>query len=201
MWTALLPKPQGGHRPIGLFRAIYRLWARARRPLVDAWAQAYAKDGVFSMAPSRQATDAVWRAQVRAAATRGTHTHPRTQLGYSKMLRACPETQTHQGSDTNWIPSPTTADVARQLRVAQTATRVSRTGHRPHICHQRHCGRLRICMLRSHCIHVCGHPGGAAHGAHSVRPCGRHHTSRHAGQPPTLRARFSTEFSQACSGV
>jgi len=74
MWTALLPKPHGGHRPIGLFRAIYRLWARARRPLVDQWAHKHAKDGIFSMAPGRQATDAVWRAQVKAAATRGTHT-------------------------------------------------------------------------------------------------------------------------------
>jgi len=73
MWTALLPKPQGGHRPIGLFRAIFRLWARARRPEVDKWAHTYAKDGVFSMAPGRQATDAVWRAQVKAAATRGTY--------------------------------------------------------------------------------------------------------------------------------
>eukprot|EP00959_Pyramimonas_sp_CCMP1952_P204683 4279935-Pyramimonas_sp.AAC.1 len=35
--TSLLPKPAGGHRPIGLFSALHRLWARARRPYAERW--------------------------------------------------------------------------------------------------------------------------------------------------------------------
>eukprot|EP00959_Pyramimonas_sp_CCMP1952_P128154 2680165-Pyramimonas_sp.AAC.1 len=34
---SLLPKPAGGYRPIGFFSALYRLWARARRPYAERW--------------------------------------------------------------------------------------------------------------------------------------------------------------------
>ena len=37
LMTVLLQKPAGGYRPIGLFSAMHRLWARARRPFAERW--------------------------------------------------------------------------------------------------------------------------------------------------------------------
>ena len=34
---ALIPKPKGGVRPIGLFPGLHRLWSRARRDVAQAW--------------------------------------------------------------------------------------------------------------------------------------------------------------------
>ena len=41
---ALLPKATGGHRTIGLFVAPVRLWAKARRPLCEAWEADHERD-------------------------------------------------------------------------------------------------------------------------------------------------------------
>ena len=37
MLIALLPKPDGGLRPIGLIPLLPRVWARARRDIVTEW--------------------------------------------------------------------------------------------------------------------------------------------------------------------
>ena len=69
MITVLLPKPKGGYRPIGLFRALYRVWGRVRANDVRTWVKdAMCEDGIFTMMPGRRPGDAVWRAQVKALA-------------------------------------------------------------------------------------------------------------------------------------
>ena len=35
--TVLLPKSDGGRRPIGLFRTLHRVWMRTRRPCIKQW--------------------------------------------------------------------------------------------------------------------------------------------------------------------
>ena len=69
MITGLPLRPRGGFRPIGLFRGLYRVWARARKGLVDDWARELTRDRpMFTMTSGRKATDAVCRSQVRTVA-------------------------------------------------------------------------------------------------------------------------------------
>ena len=65
---AILPKPAGGERTIGLLRSFVRVWARARKSLVQSWESSCASDSFFSSAKGRSAADAVWRRAVRAEA-------------------------------------------------------------------------------------------------------------------------------------
>ena len=44
----LLPKPDGGRRPIGLFPAIIRVWARARHYLAAVQASSHPRAAVYS---------------------------------------------------------------------------------------------------------------------------------------------------------
>ena len=61
----LLSKPTGGYRPIGLYRGVYRIWAKARQPLAHRWHVEKAPDGDIAMAPGRHVGDAVWRGLMR----------------------------------------------------------------------------------------------------------------------------------------
>ena len=62
----LLAKPNGGSRPIGLLGAIYRVWSRARRHLVQQWEQQFASYDFFSTGKGRSATDVVYRHTIRS---------------------------------------------------------------------------------------------------------------------------------------
>ena len=63
--TALLPKPKGGTRPIGLFRCMFRLWSKVRQHHARAWVDSLGdKARHFTMLPGRRCSDAVWRSQV-----------------------------------------------------------------------------------------------------------------------------------------
>ena len=64
MRTALLSKPSGGFRPIGVFRSMFRVWSRARQSLVRAWALQRVP-AVFNVLPGRATVDTIWRSQVR----------------------------------------------------------------------------------------------------------------------------------------
>jgi hypothetical protein len=68
----LIPKPLSDDtRPIGLFRGIYRVWARLRARVVREWALSRPEDSlVINMLAGRQTLDGVWRAQVRAKTAR-----------------------------------------------------------------------------------------------------------------------------------
>ncbi len=62
--TALLPKPKGGFRPIGILPAAYRLWAKARRGLADQWEAEHARP-FFSSAKGNGPIDTLWRMAAR----------------------------------------------------------------------------------------------------------------------------------------
>ncbi len=62
-----LPKPDGGYRLIGIFAAVYRVWARARRPLADEWEARHDRP-YFAAGSHRSPVDAVWRQSLRAEA-------------------------------------------------------------------------------------------------------------------------------------
>jgi len=63
----LLPKPDGGRRPIGLFPVIVRIWARARAQVARQWETDNARAGLFG-GPSMGAQKAAWQAAFRAEA-------------------------------------------------------------------------------------------------------------------------------------
>ena len=65
--VALVPKSRGGHRPIGIFTAIQRLWAKARMPLVEAWEAQHVRPYI-ACAKGSGSMDVVWRQAVRAEA-------------------------------------------------------------------------------------------------------------------------------------
>ncbi len=62
--TALLPKPKGGLRPIGILPGVYRLWAKARREEADAWEAAHLRP-YFSSAKGNGPLDTLWRMTAR----------------------------------------------------------------------------------------------------------------------------------------
>eukprot|EP00974_Lingulodinium_polyedra_P114052 11043117-Lingulodinium_polyedra.AAC.1 len=56
----LLPKPQGGHRGIGHFTGLHRLWTNARRRQASAWERANARP-YFAAAAGKRPMDEVQR--------------------------------------------------------------------------------------------------------------------------------------------
>ena len=63
----LYTKPDsGGLRPIGFFRALFRLWGKTKKPLVRAWELSRGNHAAFSMSPGVSAIDPVWRQSIRA---------------------------------------------------------------------------------------------------------------------------------------
>ena len=107
MLTALIPKPQGGFRPIGLFRALFRVWSRARMGDVKAWAKENIPEDTFSMLPTHKALDPVWRCQVSHLAA-GEHAHT---------------------IELNWDIKKCFENVSREI----LCQRASATGYPPHI--------------------------------------------------------------------
>jgi hypothetical protein len=63
---ALFDKPTGGTRPIGWYRAIFRVWARARRHLWQHWERSSGENHIFGAGEGRTVSDIVWRQSVRA---------------------------------------------------------------------------------------------------------------------------------------
>ena len=62
---AMLAKPQGGFRPIGLFPTLVRVWMRLRLPVAQAW-QAANERGYFYAGPAKGAQVAAWKQAARA---------------------------------------------------------------------------------------------------------------------------------------
>ncbi len=63
----LIPKPKGGYRGIGILPGLYRLWAKARRPMAEAWERDNPR-GYLAAATGNGALDAVWRKAARQEA-------------------------------------------------------------------------------------------------------------------------------------
>ena len=72
--VVLIPKKDGGLRPIALFRSLYRLYSRARSPAAAAWAATHGEGSLCSNASGRWAGDSTWRHQIRAV-LQGTPSH------------------------------------------------------------------------------------------------------------------------------
>ena len=53
-------------RPIGSFKAPFRIWARARRGAVDAWESATVDKSYFNNSKGKRIGDGVWRTSVLA---------------------------------------------------------------------------------------------------------------------------------------
>jgi hypothetical protein len=70
----MLPKPRGGHRPIALFKALYRLWGKARTPLLSTWAASLCS-ATFTMSPTRRITDGIFRELVRSLIAQSKQAH------------------------------------------------------------------------------------------------------------------------------
>ncbi len=65
--TALLAKPKGGYRPIGILPAAYRLWAKTRRAWADRWEEEHARP-YLSSAKGNGSLDTLWRMAARQEA-------------------------------------------------------------------------------------------------------------------------------------
>ncbi len=63
----LIPKPKGGYRGIGILPGLYRLWAKARRPMAEAWERDNPR-GYLAAAIGSGALGAVWRKAARQEA-------------------------------------------------------------------------------------------------------------------------------------
>jgi hypothetical protein len=70
----MLPKPRGGHRPIALFKALYRLWGKARTPILSKWASSLCT-ATFTMSPTRRVTDGLFRELVRSLIAQSHESH------------------------------------------------------------------------------------------------------------------------------
>ena len=77
----LFPKLDGGSRPIGLFQGLFRVWAAARRPLVEAWEKGPAASPCFAAAKGRSANDVVWRSAFKAELANSQSMHFAALLG------------------------------------------------------------------------------------------------------------------------
>ncbi len=63
--VVLLPKPEGGRRPIGLLPLLPRVWMRARREIAYLWERACDRPFLYA-GPARGAQVAAWRQAARA---------------------------------------------------------------------------------------------------------------------------------------
>ena len=57
---ALIPKADGGRRPIGLLAMLVRVWERVRRPIVQSWRRSVERDYNWA-GKGRSAQAAVWK--------------------------------------------------------------------------------------------------------------------------------------------
>ena len=63
-----MPKAAGGVRPIALFPSEYRIWTKARLPLVEQWEREHDR-AFFACGPKQSASDVVWKQTLRAEAS------------------------------------------------------------------------------------------------------------------------------------
>ena len=73
---SLYRKPKGGgRRPIAGFRALYRIWGRARKSTLLAWERQHAAEGFFNTGAGRMCSDGVWRAEAHGELATGAGSH------------------------------------------------------------------------------------------------------------------------------
>ena len=88
--VVLLPKPDGGFRPIGLFPTLIRVWMRLRRDMVDNWEKDNQRSFLYA-GRQRGAHIAAWTQSARAeAATQGGATFAQLLLDLAKCFEVVP---------------------------------------------------------------------------------------------------------------
>ena len=89
----LLPKPDGGFRPIGLFPTIIRLWMRARIGIARAWESLHQIPSLFGGA-GMGAQRAAWQAAFAAElSVLGNHHHVQAMIDLVKAFETVPHRQ------------------------------------------------------------------------------------------------------------
>ena len=116
----LLPKTDGGKRPIGLFPSIVRPWMRARANLLRTWENELALAGLYGT-KGMAATRAAWTAAARAeaATTQGKY-YAQVLLALEKAFESVPHQQL-------WEAAPEVQYPMAILRLALAAYRLPRT--------------------------------------------------------------------------
>jgi hypothetical protein len=71
--TVLIPKKDGGLRPIALFRSLYRIFSKARAQEARAWAAGPGKSSLCNHSSGRWVGDGTWRNQVRTGTDKQAH--------------------------------------------------------------------------------------------------------------------------------
>jgi Reverse transcriptase (RNA-dependent DNA polymerase) len=71
--TVLIPKKDGGLRPIALFRSLYRIYSKARAQEARAWAAGPGKSSLCNNSSGRWVGDGTWRNQVRMGSDTQVH--------------------------------------------------------------------------------------------------------------------------------
>ena len=70
--SAQYPKPLGGgRRPIGQFKASYRIWEKCQRSKLRAWQAVLRGNGIRNAGEGRKVTDCVRRCAVRGESAEG----------------------------------------------------------------------------------------------------------------------------------
>ena len=70
--SAQYPKPLGGgRRPIGQFKALYRVWGKCQRHHLRSWQRELDDGGILNTGEGRKVTDCVWRSAVRGETSEG----------------------------------------------------------------------------------------------------------------------------------
>jgi hypothetical protein len=118
--TVLLPKADGGLRPIGLFPTVYRIWMRCRRPTIKKWRREHARSYRYG-GTGKGAQRASWiHAAKSEIATSGGRSYATTLLDLVKAFETIPHEHILQAARKHeynlWV-----------LRMSLKAYRVPRT--------------------------------------------------------------------------
>ena len=71
VFIQLLRKAAGGRRPIAFFTSLYRLWGKTRKRALLKWESLMLMDEMYNTGKGKKTTDSIWRAEVRAEASKG----------------------------------------------------------------------------------------------------------------------------------
>ena len=103
----LLPKPDGGRRPIGLFPAPVRIWMRARAPELRKWEQDNSRESLYGSS-GKAATRAAWLSAWEAEnAGKGEGAYAQALMDLVKAFESVPHRQLWEAAEKRGYPMAT----------------------------------------------------------------------------------------------